>query len=146
MALCVVRTPPSSGLYILHEGPLGVFDETLNEQDYGDLRDAGGNGITVTPTTAGGWIGMTDKYWLAALLPSQTEKFSFSFKSLPGQSDRYQVDYIDQTGLILPAGGVVEVEGRLFAGAKKSRFLTNIRTNMAFPILIWRSTLAGSIS
>ena len=126
-------TPPSSGLYILHEGPLGVFDETLNEQDYGDLRDAGGNGITVTPTTAGGWIGMTDKYWLAALLPSQTKKFSFSFKSLPGRSDRYQVDYIDQNGLILSAGGVVEVEGRLFAGAKKVALLDQYKDKYGIP-------------
>jgi YidC/Oxa1 family membrane protein insertase len=126
-------TPPSSGLYILHEGPLGVFDETLNEQDYGDLKDAGGNGITVTPTTAGGWIGMTDKYWLAALLPSQTEKFSFSFKSLPGRSDRYQVDYIDQTGMTLAAGGVVTVEGRLFAGAKKVALLDQYKDKYGIP-------------
>ena len=27
-------TPPTSGIYILHEGPLGVFDETLKEEDY----------------------------------------------------------------------------------------------------------------
>ena len=25
---------------ILHEGPLGVFDETLDEQDYSDSKDA----------------------------------------------------------------------------------------------------------
>ena len=126
-------TPPSSGLYILHEGPLGVFDETLIEQDYGDLREAGGNGITVTPTTAGGWIGITDKYWLAALLPSQTEKFAFSFKSLPGRSDRYQVDYINQTGMTLRAGGVVAVEGRLFAGAKKVALLDQYKDKYGIP-------------
>ena len=66
-------TPTTTGMYILHEGPLGVFDETLKEEDYGDLRDAGANGITVTPETAGGWVGITDKYWLAALLPVQTK-------------------------------------------------------------------------
>lgn len=126
-------TPATSGLYILHEGPLGVFDETLNEQDYGDLKDAGGNGITVTPTKAGGWIGITDKYWLAALLPSQAEKFSFSFKALPGRSDRYQVDYIDQTGMTLAAGGVVTVEGRLFAGAKKVALLDQYKDKYGIP-------------
>ncbi len=126
-------TPATSGLYILHEGPLGVFDETLNEQDYGDLKDAGGNGITVTPTKAGGWIGITDKYWLAALLPSQAEKFSFSFKALPGRSDRYQVDYIDQTGMTLAAGGVVAVEGRLFAGAKKVALLDQYKDKYGIP-------------
>ncbi|MEC7211491.1 MAG: membrane protein insertase YidC, partial [Pseudomonadota bacterium] len=33
-------TPPTTGIYILHEGALGVFDETLREEDYGDMRDA----------------------------------------------------------------------------------------------------------
>lgn len=61
-------TPSMSGLYILHEGPLGVFDETLDEQDYSDLKDAPIGGIKIETAEAGGWIGITDKYWLAALL------------------------------------------------------------------------------
>ena len=40
-------TPSMSGLYILHEGPLGVFDETLDEQDYSDLKDAPIGGIKI---------------------------------------------------------------------------------------------------
>lgn len=126
-------TPQTNGLYILHEGPLGVFDETLSEKDYGDLRDAGTKGIKLTPENAGGWIGITDKYWLAALLPSQSEKFSFSFQSLAGRGDRYQVDYIDQSGLTLSAGGSVVVEGRLFAGAKKVALLDFYKEEMGIP-------------
>ena len=34
-------TPDTLGLYILHEGPLGVFDETLSEEDYDDVRTLG---------------------------------------------------------------------------------------------------------
>ena len=49
-------TPATTGMYILHEGPLGVFDETLSEEDYDDLRDAGAAGIKMTPETAGGWV------------------------------------------------------------------------------------------
>ena len=56
-------TPDTLGLYILHEGPLGVFDETLSEKDYDDLRDAGRKGLTFSPDQASGWIGITDKYW-----------------------------------------------------------------------------------
>ena len=47
-------TPPTSGIYILHEGALGVFDETLKEEDYSDLGDAPPGGIKVVPDTAGG--------------------------------------------------------------------------------------------
>ena len=116
-------TPDTTGMYILHEGPLGVFDETLKEEDYGDVRDAGINGIKVIPETAGGWVGITDKYWLAALLPTQTKDYNFGFQTLAGDSDRYQVDFIDPKGMLLTNGGTVTSESRLFAGAKKVALL-----------------------
>ena len=126
-------TPPTSGIYILHEGALGVFDETLKEEDYSDLRDAPAGGIKVAPEGAGGWIGITDKYWLAALLPSQQEKFTYSFQSLPGKTDRYQVDYIDNVGLTLAAGSAVSTQGRLFAGAKKVALLDYYKEELGIP-------------
>ena len=116
-------TPATTGMYILHEGPLGVFDETLSEEDYDDLRDAGAAGIKMTPETAGGWVGITDKYWLAALLPTQAKNYNFGFQSLAGNTDRYQVDFIDPNGLLLAAGGAITSESRLFAGAKKVALL-----------------------
>ena len=116
-------TPATTGMYILHEGPLGVFDETLSEEDYDDLRDAGAAGIKMTPETAGGWVGITDKYWLAALLPTQAKNYNFGFQSLAGNIDRYQVDFIDPNGLLLAAGGAITSESRLFAGAKKVALL-----------------------
>ncbi len=126
-------TPSMSGLYILHEGPLGVFDDTLDEQDYSDLKDAPSGGIKIKTAEAGGWIGITDKYWLAALLPSQQNKFTFSFQSLPGKADRYQADYIDNSGQILKAGGAVSTQGRLFAGAKKVVLLDHYKDELGIP-------------
>ena len=126
-------TPDTTGLYILHEGPLGVFDETLKEEDYADLRDAGVNGIKVTPETVGGWVGITDKYWLAALLPKQNKGYNFSFQSLIGNSDRYQVDFIDSNGIMLTNGGVVTSESRLFAGAKKVALLDYYAAKLNIP-------------
>jgi YidC/Oxa1 family membrane protein insertase len=126
-------TPSMSGLYILHEGPLGVFDETLDEQDYSDLKDAPAGGIKIETLEAGGWIGITDKYWLAALLPSQQNKFTFSFQSLPGKEDRYQADYIDNSGQILAPGGAVSTQGRLFAGAKKVVLLDHYKEELGIP-------------
>jgi YidC/Oxa1 family membrane protein insertase len=126
-------TPSMSGLYILHEGPLGVFDETLNEQDYSDLEDAPAGGIKIETVEPGGWIGITDKYWLAALLPSQRDKFTYSFKSLPGKANRYQVDYIDNSGQTLAAGGLVSTQGRLFAGAKKVVLLDYYKDELGIP-------------
>ena len=116
-------TPPTTGIYILHEGALGVFDETLREEDYGDMRDADDGVSEIRPETSGGWIGFTDKYWLAALVPDQKAKMNFAFKSLAGPADRYQVDYIASEPTILAAGGAVSSKTRLFAGAKKVSLL-----------------------
>jgi len=126
-------TPATTGMYILHEGPLGVFDETLNEEDYDDLRDAGAAGIKMTPETAGGWVGITDKYWLAALLPTQAKNYNFGFQSLAGNTDRYQVDFIDPNGLLLAAGGAITSESRLFAGAKKVALLDYYAEQLNIP-------------
>ena len=126
-------TPATTGMYILHEGPLGVFDETLNEEDYDDLRDAGADGIKITPETAGGWVGITDKYWLAALLPTQAKNYNFGFQSLAGNADRYQVDFIDPNGLLLAAGGAITSESRLFAGAKKVALLDYYAEQLYIP-------------
>ena len=116
-------TPETSGIYILHEGALGVFDETLSEQDYGDLKDADNGVMKVETETAGGWIGFTDKYWLAALVPDQKGMQDFAFKSLAGGADRYQVDYIASEGMVLEPGAIVSSQSRLFAGAKKVSLL-----------------------
>ena len=125
--------PDTFELYILHEGPLGVFDETLNEQDYDDLTDAASEGIKITPENAGGWIGITDKYWLAALLPSQDENYQFSFQSLGGSGNRFQVDYINESGLVLSGGGTISTKGRLFAGAKKVVLLDQYSEELGIP-------------
>ena len=116
-------TPPTTGIYILHEGALGVFDETLREEDYGDMKDADGGVTEIKPEEAGGWIGFTDKYWLAALVPDQSAKMNFAFKSLAGPTDRYQVDYIASEPMVLAGGDVVSSQTRLFAGAKKVSLL-----------------------
>ena len=115
-------TPETDGLYILHEGPLGVFDSTLNEEDYDSLQDAGSKGLSYSPLEAGGWIGITDKYWLAALIPDQSNLHSFGMRYLRGQGDRYQTDILG-AGQTLAPGQTISTTTSLFAGAKKVTLL-----------------------
>ena len=126
-------TPATTGIYILHEGALGVFDETLREEDYDDMQDADGGVIDVVPESAGGWIGITDKYWLAALIPDQSVRINYAFKSLGGGEDRYQVDYIAAEGQMLQPGQVVASKTRLFAGAKKVSLLDRYSKEFGIP-------------
>lgn len=112
-------TPKTAGFYILHEGPLGVFDETLKEVDYDDLQEDGDVEVSAT----GGWIGITDKYWLAALVPAQDEAIKYRFMhTIRQQDDRYQTDYLGSARAIT-AGGVAESKVHLFTGAKEVKLL-----------------------
>ena len=108
-------TPEVTGFYILHEGPYGVFDGTLKEVDYDELQDTG----SIKQTGIGGWIGITDKYWLTALVPDQEARADsrFTHRADDGE-DRYQVDYLGQK-TVVAAGGGNEVRSHLFAGAKE---------------------------
>ena len=63
--------PETTKFFVLHEGPLGVFDGTLSEKSYEDLAESGQKGINIKPTESGGWTGLTDKYWMTALLTYQ---------------------------------------------------------------------------
>ncbi|MBM3510689.1 MAG: membrane protein insertase YidC [Alphaproteobacteria bacterium] len=108
-------TPPTLGFFILHEGPLGVFDGTLAEYDYDELRDKG----RLTKKSTGGWIGFTDKYWLAALVPDQKEAFTATLNhQVQAGLDKYQVDFVGE-GRALAPGATIESTSRLFAGAKE---------------------------
>ena len=123
-------TPEISGFYILHEGPIGVLEETLTEIDYSDLQEDG----DVEMTSTGGWLGITDKYWLTALVPEQTEQLTATFRHTPrdGQS-RYQVDYLWQPRSVAP-GETVTVTHKLFAGAKEVDKLDDYSDAFGIPL------------
>lgn len=119
-------TPPILGFYILHEGLIGVFDDVLQEIDYSDLKDDG----NVEQKTTGGWIGITDKYWMVALVPDQdkTVDTRFLYDAASGV-DKYQTDFLYEA-LSVPSGGSAETTSRLFAGAKNVTGLDDYRDRL----------------
>ena len=124
-------TPDTMGIWILHEGPIGVLDGTLEEFHYGDLQDEDG---TATLESTGGWLGITDKYWLAALLPAQDSGFRATVQHVErGTQDRYQTDYLRDPITISP-GGSAEVTDRLFAGAKDVTLLDRYKNELGLPL------------
>ncbi|MBN8939277.1 MAG: membrane protein insertase YidC [Rhizobiales bacterium] len=109
-------TPQTSGYYILHEGLIGVFgDKGLQEVGYSAIETA----RTQTFKSRGGWLGMTDKYWAAALIPDQASDTDASFKFFQSNGLKsYQTDYLKPALTIAP-GATAETATRLFAGAKE---------------------------
>ena len=113
---------------------MGVFDEVLDQQDYDDLVDADNGRIAMTPETAGGWIGITDKYWLTALVPDQQTKASFSYNHWQDSNrDNFQVDFHYIDSLTIPAGDSGTISNRVFTGAKVVRLLDGYKNNLGVP-------------
>jgi YidC/Oxa1 family membrane protein insertase len=117
--------PDTLGFFILHEGPIGVFNETLSEVKYNDLIDDG----PITETSTGGWIGISDKYWLVALVPDQRTQFQAGFRHSFAGDDKFQVDYLGN-GVTIAPGTIGEVTNRVFAGAKEVETLEAYRAGL----------------
>ena len=64
----VLEAGSMSGTLILHDGFIGVFDEDLKEYDYDDIQDK-----KKEHNAESGWLGITDKYWITALVPDKTK-------------------------------------------------------------------------
>jgi YidC/Oxa1 family membrane protein insertase len=120
-------TPPTLGYYILHEGMLGILDGTLKEVKYSTAKSEGekNNGLAESFTGEGGWAGITDKYWLTALVPDQKQTATASYRYLNIPGGGYQVDFLDQNAKTIAPGGEAAQTTRLFAGAKLVHLLSH---------------------
>ncbi|MEJ0015643.1 MAG: membrane protein insertase YidC [Acetobacteraceae bacterium] len=128
-------TPHVAGYYILFEGLLGVVNGTLQETTYANAKSEGEKkaGIAYEATATGGWAGITDKYWLAALVPDQAVSSTVNFRHISENGDHYQVDYVTKDPQTVAAGGEAAMPSRLFAGAKIVRLLDRYQAEDHIP-------------
>ncbi|NIX76123.1 membrane protein insertase YidC [Microvirga terricola] len=117
--------PTTLGYYVLHEGMIGVLgDKGLQEVTYTNLDKEsalpGQNAVgKMWDGVTGGFVGITDKYWAAAVIPDQAQPFQGSFTARDASNNRvYQANMLG-SNLTLQPGGTAEVTQRLFAGAKE---------------------------
>ena len=109
-------TPKVSGYWVFFEGMLGWIDGSLHELHY---KDVNGQTEPDRRDTTGGWIGFTDKYWAAAVIPDQAAPVTTSFiHTKLADRDLYQTDYLAKDALVVQPGQSASTSGRLFAGAK----------------------------
>ena len=131
--------PQTAGYYVLHEGLLGVVDGSLKETTYDSAKSEGEKkkGIALEATTTAGWAGITDKYWLVAMIPDQAVPVRVFFRHLEdktaAEKDRYQVDYVTQAPLTAAPGQEASFESHLFVGAKQVRLLDTYESALHLP-------------
>ncbi|WP_428028859.1 membrane protein insertase YidC [Ancylobacter sp.] len=108
-------TPHTLGYYILHEGLIGVTSEGgLHEIKYSAIAES----RSQTFPSVGGWLGITDKYWAATVIPGAAEKVQARFSAAQtGNELTYQTDFLGDAVTVAP-GAKASTDGRLFAGAK----------------------------
>lgn len=112
-----------------HEGAVGVMDGVLEMLKYKQLKKEGEKAFSAT----GGWLGVTDKYWLAAVIPEQKEKVNALYRSttLSGL-DIYEANFSAQPRVVQPGATYTHVS-RLFAGAKTVPVLREYEKTLGIP-------------
>jgi YidC/Oxa1 family membrane protein insertase len=112
-----LEKPLVEGIYVLHEGLIGVTgEEGLTEIDYEDVEED----KRIAPgKSTDGWLGITDKYWGVTLAPKSGGSFQPSYNYFnDANGDRYQADFVTDPVEIEP-GQSAQFETLVFAGAKE---------------------------
>ena len=122
---------------ILHEGGIGTFSKgdgyVTTQLKYGDWAKKPREEFEST----GGWLGITDKYWMAALIPPQTEKVEAEF--VVTDADAYNIHearILGEARTINPGRQITEVQ-HLFAGAKRNEILSAYEKQYDLPRFIY---------
>lgn len=109
-------TPVIAGWWVFFEGMLGYVGDKLQEVHYSDVVDAT---EPVKVESQGGWLGFTDKYWAATMIPDQTRAITSTFQhQLQNGRNVYQTDYLAKDAIVIQPGTTGLYQDQLFAGAK----------------------------
>ncbi|WP_307144591.1 membrane protein insertase YidC [Rhizobium tibeticum] len=120
--------PAVASTYVLHEGFIGVIGDSLIESKYAAVEKE-----AVTPATAtGGWLGITDKYWAATIIPPQQTPYDARFTHFTDGQPRFQADY-KQNAVTVAPGQSLELRNLVFAGAKEVPVIDGYEKTYSIP-------------
>ncbi len=109
-------------IYILHEGFIGMFDDELKEEDYKDIEEE-----KFTIDSSKGWLGITDKYWLTAIVPEKGKKFKSEFLSSGG---KYKANFIIKEPTVLKPNSTITNKINAFVAAKEVAVIDGYAKNL----------------
>ena len=102
--------PEIIDFFILHEGPIGVFDQQLVEKDYKDIIDK-----KFSKNANEGFLGITDKYWLTSLIPEKNKKFRADFE----YKEKFKVNFVETEPIEIQPNGQINSEIKIIIAAKE---------------------------
>ena len=115
----------------VHQGAIGWLGSSLRQDAYKSWKKKGQEEYDGT----GGWAGITDKYWMAAIAPDQREPTKATFRVTPAQGvDIYDASYLGQARTLAPGQATTETL-HLFAGAKTVPLLDQYTKTYGVPEL-----------
>ena len=121
--------PAVASTYVLHEGFIGVIgDDGLIEDKYAAIEKENASPAKAT----GGWLGITDKYWAATVVPPQTGAYQARFSHFTDGTPRFQADYMQDAVTVAP-GQSVDVKNLVFAGAKEVPVIDKYEESYSIP-------------
>ena len=111
--------PHEQDSWTIHVGPTGYLGgKSVFDTDYDDVEEAPNR--TVRYNSAG-WLGFTDKYWLAAIVPAKGERVTAAISS--PAANNYQTLFARDFAQVAP-GKQLTTTSRIFAGAKEVGILS----------------------
>ena len=128
-----INLPETINFFILHEGLISHLDDKLVEKKYDDLLDDCSSTSNIKKLfcdqkSTGGWLGFTDKYWMATLIPDQNKPINVNFRHGNNGRDSFRVGYVGEISEIQSKKSDMYY-GQLFAGAKNLNILNKYSKN-----------------
>ena len=111
----VLEAGSMSGTLILHDGFIGVFDEDLKEYDYDDIQDK-----KKEHNAESGWLGITDKFWITALVPEKNQTFRGEFVY---KSESFKANYILNKPVVVQPSSSKVSRTKIFVAAKEVKVI-----------------------
>jgi YidC/Oxa1 family membrane protein insertase len=116
----------------VHQGPVGMFDNSRQGQTYEKIQKA----REFHGRSTGGWFGITDRYWLTAVIPDPKSTLDGQFKADPrDRATEFQASFV-RDPVTIADGQWGDVKNYVFAGAKRAEILRDYSAQLGINRLV----------
>jgi len=123
-------TPVSNNTLVLHEGGVGILGaKNLVTYKYQDLQKDQREDID----SNGGWLGFTDKYWAATIIPDPKVAIGARFSwDNPLGTDVYKASFSNKDGVTVAPNSSATDKNYVYAGAKVESVISGYQAQYGF--------------